>query len=140
MLDHNNQFKDIHNFNAMLILPDLIKALQVTQGDINLIGEDTKKLMQMTPNAGFTITAPYAFECQCCKHALPENRYYQIIKETIGAGMTRKTNESDIRTTKNILTIEELGFKPEFSSTLNYVEGVGYACDHCMDSVFSDNE
>ena len=40
--------------------------------------------------------------------------------------------------TDKILPIKSLESEPEFDSKLNYVQMVGYVCDHCKDSVFEE--
>jgi len=95
-------------------------------------------------NAMYPILADYAFNCACCEDACPDLNLYRIIKGTLTnfeqarAGMAKRTLAENIKSIEGIFPLDSLNETPEFDSILNWVEGFGYVCDHCHDTVFND--
>lgn len=121
-------------------------ALQLRPNEVReSVGEEIIGLMQMSRNAGFDLLIPYAFECQCCKSIwedtglLKNNVFYQIKKLSVGPTMIKKTDASKLLCDQPIFHLNDLGFEPECDSHINHVKDVGYVCDHCYDTIFTEN-
>lgn len=89
-----------------------------------------------------SITIPYAFKCSYCALLdFVKQEFYEIIVDTLGGipFLARRTTEEDLFNgpVDNIVRIDKLGFIPEFSSSINLVEGV-YLCDHCFECYIED--
>ena len=124
----------------MVTLDGLRKNLAVTQEDMTaVIDNETRRLMEQTGNVILHISSKYAFRYSCCAGMKLSYAVYSLTKEVIGPGyFARKTDIDSIKSTKGIMLLGQLGYVPEFSSTLNITED-GPTCDHCRDSVYNED-
>lgn len=136
-LEYNFIFKVRINEYIMVTLKKLKADLTVTPKDLErAVTPKLRNLMQITPNAGFSIPSDYAFQCVCCE-SIGMDPYYQLLKESVGP-YSRRTDTSRLKSTKGIVPLKDLESEPEFSSHLNFTR-VGLVCDHCADTVYSKN-
>jgi len=123
-------------------IAELRKDLVMTQEDVNEVADDNLRyLMAQTANAGFSVASDYAFKCVCCESIGLDYSHYKLIKESVGPlCFSRKTDISKITASNRngIIPLKDLEFKPEFSSHLNFSKD-GLVCDHCNDTVYSNN-
>ena len=94
--------------------------------------------------ASSSSTANFLFECYPCK-LIGDNPWYKIILDTIGGFpfLKQHTNEDDLRkgfTDSNLSKISEIDNRNYPESGINFVEKVGYVCDHCRENVFAGDE
>lgn len=123
----------------MTTLKKLRQDLTMTPEDVRrVVTPRLRNLMQITPNAGFSVPSEYAFQCVCCKKSgMPS--FYELLKESVGPGLgSRRTNVSRLKSIKGIVPLKDLESEPEFSSHLNFTKN-GLVCDHCYDAVYSGN-
>lgn len=123
----------------MITLRELRTELTMTKKDVErAVTPELKNLMQISPNAGFSVPSNYAFQCVCCERmGFPS--FYELLKESVGPGLnSRRTDVSHLKSTKGIMHLKDLESKPEFSSHLNFTRE-GLVCDHCKDTVYSRN-
>ena len=123
----------------MPTLAELRRDLQVTRKDLAaVVSPGLRELMTLTPNAGFGVSSDYAFRCACCSAIEGEPVFYALLKEVVGGMYGGRTDAKSIHSVKGIVRIRDLGFTPEYSSLL-HMTGDGPVCDHCNDSVYSDD-
>jgi len=123
----------------MVTLKKLRADLVMTQKDVNrVVTPELRNLMQVTPNAGFSVESNYAFQCVCCE-SIGMDSYYKLLKQSVGPGLdSRKTDVSKLKSTEGIVPLKDLEFEPEYSSHLNFTKK-GLVCDHCKDTVYTRN-
>jgi hypothetical protein len=118
----------------------LEKELTITSKDRASITQDDRNMIILSMGVSTpTFTSNFAFSCKCCAEIAPHLNPYQIIKEDkyIEGNLEGLSEILSLVDLKNIFRIKK-GKEPEYKSYLNYVEGVGVVCDHCFESVYSD--
>lgn len=89
-------------------------------------------------------TAKFLFKCHPCSEMGFPIQWYQIILDSVGGTMAYqpRSKVSDLErgyTRENIAKIDEKDKTDYQTSSLNFIESVGYVCDHCKDSIFENN-
>jgi len=92
------------------------------------------------PNTGtmYSATAGYIFRCAMCTEIGFAHQWYRIILDTIGGSsfFHRKTSEEDLRNGFDNTNLSKADDAADYySSSINYIKGRGYVCDHCHDSI-----
>lgn len=120
----------------MLTLDELRNGLEVTEEDVKRVSPEIKKLMAISPNAGFSVESDFAFQCECCTAIEGRPAYYRLTKRQF-CFPERRSDARELKSTEGIVRLRELSFVPEFSSVV-HVTRDGLVCDHCYDSVYAD--
>lgn len=95
------------------------------------------------PGVSYEALADFLFRCETCALIGGDIQWYKIILDTIGGYpcFRSSTDKDDLRRGSDDLNLSKILKDDETyyqSSGLNYIEDVGYVCDHCRDSVFQD--
>ena len=84
--------------------------------------------------------ADYLFRCSICSDIGMYNQWYRMILDTIGGNLLTAERTSYIDISQgyrgnNLLKLLPCDDADYQTSSLNHVEGLGYVCDHCLESV-----
>ena len=106
-----------------------------------------REVHPLNPNpdtgAMYTASADFLFQCKTCAEIGLAYQWYRITIDSIGGlpFLHRKTDEEDLRNGHDGLNLSKIAEDDDteyYDSSINYVEGVGYVCDHCKDSIFEE--
>ncbi len=123
----------------MINIKKLEKELTITPKDWDSVSKKTKDQLCFGAHVEIAFSSDYAFDCKCCENAAPHLNPYQILKinKYIKGNLECLSEILSLVDLKNIFRIKK-DKEPEYNSYLNHVEGVGVVCDHCFESVYSD--
>ena len=106
--------------------------MRVSPEDLaKVLTPELRHLMAISPNAGYSVASDYAFQCVACRD-IGMDSHYNLLKETVGP-LGRTSEFSKLKSARGIVRLDELSFKPEYDSHLNFSRK-GLVCDHCKDS------
>jgi hypothetical protein len=90
----------------------------------------------------YSALAPFVFRCSCCTDINFSIQWYKIIVDTLGGTYMdqKKSFLNDLQNGFNGSNLSKLlpdDTSDYQSSSLHFIKGEGYVCDHCMGSVYS---
>jgi hypothetical protein len=93
------------------------------------------------PNTGaaYAASVGYLFKCKTCTDIGMDVQWYRLVLDTIGGSplFHQRTSEEDLRNGFDDTNLAKITDDADYySSGLNYIEGTGYVCDHCRESIF----
>jgi hypothetical protein len=95
------------------------------------------------PNISYSAMADFLFRCETCTIINHPTQWYKIILDTIGGSpyFRQHTDEDELRIGNNDSNLSKIlkDDKTDYqTSGLNFIEGTGYVCDHCKETVFEE--